>query len=71
MDIYKLCMQDIVVLLKCDMESAKAEDTGSDYDAGVRMGMYYSLNTIKHEAVAFGIPLEELGLADFHLEKFL
>jgi hypothetical protein len=73
METYKFFLQDLVALLKEDLEQAKQKKriSNDDFDKGLSMGIYTCLDLIKQQAQAFDIPLSEIGLKDYPLEKFL
>ena len=43
----------------------------SEFDLGMQMECYNILDIIKQQAEAFNIPLAELGLEHYDLEKFM
>ncbi len=73
MEKYKFFIQDLIVLLKERLERPKEHQLKSniDYNKGVNMGIYETLDLIKEQANAFGIPLEDIGLDSYQIEKFL
>lgn len=74
MNTYKLFLIDFVRILIQKLEESKSRaEKGlvDDYDKGIVMGYYESLDLIKQQANAFGIPLKEIGLADVPLEDYL
>ena len=73
MEQYKFFIQDLVVLLKEKLEQSRERQisTNDEFDKGVNMGIYESLDLIKQQANAFGIPLQEIGLDDFCMEQLL
>ncbi|WP_235596354.1 hypothetical protein, partial [Leptospira weilii] len=69
MDTYKLFLQDLVVLLKEKLKHSKTNQIGNDqFEKGVRMGIYETLDLIKSQADSFGISLQELGIENLRLE---
>jgi hypothetical protein len=73
---YKNYLIDLVVLLKeklqnsyDDMQNSKGEDRV--FLQGEVNGYYTTIDLIKSQAIAFGIPLSELSLFEYDLEKFL
>jgi hypothetical protein len=72
MDQYKFFLQDLVVLLKEKLEQAKEKQAiGDVFEKGISLGIYESLDLIKQQAKAFEIPLDEIGLENYILEKYL
>lgn len=73
MEQYKHFLHDLVPLLKEKLEQSKIEQSKSnnDFQKGISMGYYETLDLIKSQAKAFGIPLEEIGLDKFDLEENL
>ena len=67
---YKLYLQDLVVILKERLEDTMKEEY-SEFDLGMQMECYNILDIIKQQAEAFNIPLAELGLEHYDLEKFM
>ena len=43
----------------------------SEFDLGMQMECYNILDIIKQQAEVFNIPLDELGLEHYDLEKFM
>lgn len=73
MEHYKFFIQDLVTLLKERLQQEKENQaiTNDDFNKGVSMGIYESLDLIKKQAESFNIPLSEIGLDDFSLKEFL
>jgi hypothetical protein len=76
MNTYKSYLIDLVFLLKEKLEetSSRERNTVAEdkvFESGIVMGYYTALDLIKSQAIAFGIPIEEIGLKDYDLEKFL
>jgi hypothetical protein len=72
MEKYKFFLQDLVVLLKQRLEQAKEQQiTGDIFEKGVSMGIYECLDLIKQQAKTFDIPLDDLGLENYLLEKYI
>ena len=67
---YKLYLQDLVAILKERLEGTMKEEY-SEFDLGMQMECYNILDIIKQQAEAFNIPLAELGLEHYDLEKFM
>ena len=67
---YKLYLQDLVTILKERLEDTMKEEY-SEFDLGMQMECYNILDIIKQQAEAFNIPLAELGLEHYDLEKFM
>ena len=67
---YKLYLQDLVAILKERLEDTMKEGY-SEFDLGMQMECYNILDIIKQQAEAFNIPLAELGLEHYDLEKFM
>ena len=67
---YKLYLQDLVAILKERLEDTMKEEY-SEFDLGMQMECYNILDIIKQQAEAFNIPLAELGLEHYDLEKFI
>ena len=67
---YKLYVQDLVAILKERLEGTMKEEY-SEFDLGMQMECYNILDIIKQQAEAFNIPLAELGLEHYDLEKFM
>ena len=66
---YKLYLQDLVAILKERLEDTMKEEY-SEFDLGM-LECYNILDIIKQQAEAFNIPLAELGLEHYDLEKFM
>ena len=73
MEKYKYYLQDLVFLLKDELEKAKENQTlpVDDFNSGVSAGIYTCLNIIKQQAIAFDIPLNEIHLDDINLEDYI
>lgn len=72
MNPYQHYLRDLVSILKQKLTEAKQNQTaGDEFQKGVTMGLYDSLDTIKTQAIAFQIPLHDLGLNDFEPANFL
>lgn len=74
MEQYKNYLKDIVALLKEKLERAKQSELAKpkdNFEKGLVMGFYESLDLIKSQAEVFGISLDELGLMDYDLLPFL
>lgn len=71
MEKYEFFVKDLVVLLKEKFEQSKEAKNQNDFDRGMRMGYYDVLDLIKSEAKAFQIPLNDLDLESYNLEKYL
>ena len=76
MDKYKDYTTDLISLLKQMLERTYQEakiSTGADseYNSGKLFAYYEVLDLIKSQSFAFQIPLEEIGLKDYNLDKFL
>lgn len=67
---YELYLQDLVAILKERLEDTMKEEY-SEFDLGMQMECYNILDIIKQQAEAFNIPLAELGLEHYDLEKFM
>ena len=67
---YKLYLQDLVAILKERLEDTMKEEY-SEFDLGMQMECYNILDIITQQAEAFNIPLVELGLEHYDLEKFM
>ncbi len=67
---YKLYLQDLVTILKERLEDTIKKEC-SEFDLGVQMECYNILDIIKQQAEVFNIPLDELGLEHYDLEKFM
>jgi len=67
---YELYLQDLVAILKERLEGTMKEEY-SEFDLGMQMECYNILDIIKQQAEAFNIPLAELGLEHYDLEKFM
>ena len=67
---YKLYLQELVAILKERLEDTMKEEY-SEFDLGMQMERYNILDIIKQQAEAFNIPLAELGLEHYDLEKFM
>ena len=67
---YKLYLQDLVAILNERLEGTMKEEY-SEFDLGMQMECYNILDIIKQQAEAFNIPLAELGLEHYDLEKFM
>ena len=67
---YKLYLQDLVAILKERLEGTMKEEY-SEFDLGMQMECYNILDIITQQAEAFNIPLVELGLEHYDLEKFM
>ncbi len=67
---YKLYLQDLVTILKERLEDTIKKEC-SEFDLGVQMECYNILDIIKQQAEVFNIPLAELGLEHYDLEKFM
>ena len=67
---YKLYLQNLVAILKERLEDTMKEEY-SEFDLGMQMECYNILDIIKQQAEAFNIPLAELGLGHYDLEKFM
>ena len=67
---YKLYLQDLVTILKERLEDTIKKEC-SEFDLGVQMECYNILDIIKQRAEVFNIPLDELGLKHYDLEKFM
>ena len=67
---YKLYLQDLVTILKERLEDIIKKEC-SEFDLGVQMECYNILDIIKQQAEVFNIPLDELGLKHYDLEKFM
>ena len=67
---YKLYVQDLVAILKERLEGTMKEEY-SEFDLGMQMECYNILDIIKQQAEAFNIPLAELCLEHYDLEKFM
>ena len=67
---YKLYLQDLVAILKERLEDTMKEEY-SEFDLGMQMECYNILDIIKQQAEVFNIPLDELGIEHYDLEKFM
>ena len=67
---YELYLQDLVAILKERLEDTMKEEY-SEFNLGMQMECYNILDIIKQQAEAFNIPLAELGLEHYDLEKFM
>ena len=67
---YKLYLQDLVAILKERLEDTMKEEC-SEFDLGMQMECYNILDILQPQAEAFNIPLAELGLEHYDLEKFM
>ena len=67
---YKLYLQDLVAILKERLEDTMKEEY-SEFDLGMQMECCNILDIIKQQAEVFHIPLAELGLEHYDLEKFM
>lgn len=73
MEKYKYYTQDLVVLLKEELEKAKENQTSpvDDFNSGISAGIYNCLNIVRQQAIAFDIPLKEIHLDDINLEDYI
>ena len=71
MEKYKFFLEDLVALLKEQLEQASKDSSIDSFKSGKTMGIYVSLDLIKSQAIAFEIPLDEIGLNEYDLERFL
>ena len=69
-DFIYINLQDLVAILKERLENTMKEEY-SEFDLGMQMECYNILDIIKQQAEAFNIPLAELGLEHYDLEKFM
>ena len=73
MEKYKYFLDDLVGLLKEKLENAHEDmllkNTNSSKDRV--FAFYETLDLIKSQAKVFGIPLSEIGLNNYNIEKFL
>ena len=66
---FQLYLWDLASLLKERARAAKSEarkESGEDaaFQSGVVMGYYHVLTTMRSQALAFNLPLEDLNLQD-------
>ena len=77
METYKYYLKDLVTLLKEKLEQAyndlseKPLKNEEGFLLGQKFALYDVLDLIKSQANAFGIPLNEIGLDNYILEKYL
>lgn len=65
---YKLFLQDLVYILKERLENSTSDTA---FNMGEQMECYSILDIIKQQAEAFHIPLDEINLKDYDLERFM
>ncbi|MFL5764757.1 MAG: hypothetical protein ACJ77K_12505 [Bacteroidia bacterium] len=73
---YANYLKDLVFLLienlaKLHDEIKTASDPDKEYLRGQPTAYYDSLTIMRSQAGLFNIPLNDIGLADLHLEKYL
>lgn len=67
---YKLFLQDLVHILKERLENS-IEEEYTDFNMGGQMECYTILDIIKQLSEAFNISLNEIGLENYDLERFM
>lgn len=68
-DVYNF-LSDLVVLLREKAAEAKDEARiGSDYEKGRHFAYYEVLSLIQQQSQAFGIKMEDIGMAGFDPDK--
>ncbi|MFA6060113.1 MAG: hypothetical protein WC756_18060 [Taibaiella sp.] len=74
MEQYKFFLRDLVSLLKEKLKESKQREVSNpndDFEKGLVMGFYESLDLIKYQANIFEIPMDEIGLDNYNLEEYL
>lgn len=74
MENYKFFLQDLVSILKEKLKESKQREISNpsdEFEKGMVMGFYESIDLIKAQANIFEIPMNEIGLDDYNLEEYL
>src|SRR2546422_3943273 len=71
-------LHDLVILLREDLEEARGargrldrDSAGREFEAGKAFAFVEVLSLVHHQTEAFGVPLDEIGLAEFDEDREL
>ena len=63
-------LSDLVLLLREKVAEAKNNSSlGDEQQKGRHWGLYEALSLVHQQAIAFGIPLDEIGMKNFDPDK--
>lgn len=70
---YKEFLKDLISLLIDRLEKTKVDENMEEgsLNVGKNLSLYETLDLIKSQAFAFGIPLSDIGLENIDLEREL
>jgi hypothetical protein len=54
-----------------ESKQREVSNPNDDFEKGLVMGFYESLDLIKYQANIFEIPMDEIGLDNYNLEEYL
>ena len=71
-------LHDLVILLREDLEEARGardrldrDSAGREFEAGKAFAFVEVLSLVHHQTEVFGVPLDEIGLAEFDEDREL